>query len=135
MKWNHSNLHVWQTCSFCWCTGKLLALMFSIPPPEKHSMSWEEDRTKASYRENTLSKMSVVLLKLAQLLIPLHGLKHRLVWFTEHDVSRTTCITTLPDIFNKVWPLPSESSFFGYSIDLPSIPLVVKRPYEGTFFQ
>ena len=28
-----------HTCSFCWCTGKLLALMLSIPLPEKHNMS------------------------------------------------------------------------------------------------
>ena len=27
------------TCSFCWCTGKLEALMLSSPPPLKHNMS------------------------------------------------------------------------------------------------
>ena len=44
---NHCNVednkslkqHRKQTWSFCWWTGKLLALIFNIPPPEKHNMS------------------------------------------------------------------------------------------------
>ena len=28
-----------KPCSFCWCTGKLAALMLRMPLPLKHSMS------------------------------------------------------------------------------------------------
>ena len=99
----------------------------------QHVLRRKQDQSKLQKIHNTLSKMSVVLLRLAQLLMPVHGLKHRLVWSKEHDVSRT--ITTPPDILHKFRPPPPESSFLGYPINLTSIPLVVKRHYEGAFFQ
>ena len=46
--------NIWQTCSFCWCTGKLLALMFSIPPPEKHSMSWKKIQRATKVKTSVL---------------------------------------------------------------------------------
>ena len=58
----------------------------------QHVLRRRQDESKLQKIHYSLSKMSVVLLKLAQLLTPLHGLKHRLVWFIEHDVGRT--ITT-----------------------------------------
>ena len=52
--------NIWQTCSFCWCTGKLLALMFSIPPPEKHSMSWKKRKGKKFTNSEGQNKCSDV---------------------------------------------------------------------------
>lgn len=60
----------------------------------QHVLRRRQDESKLQKIHNTLSKMSVVLLRLALLLMSLHGLKLRLVWFTEHDVGRT--ITTPP---------------------------------------
>ena len=79
-----------------------------------------EKKTGSKKIHSTLSKLSFVLLKLAQLLIPLHRLKHRSIWFIKRDMGRT--------INNPLWYIsqvlttpPPDSSFLGYPINSPAI--------------
>ena len=58
----------------------------------QHVLRRRQDESKLQKIHYSLSKTSVVLLELAQLLIPLHRLKHRSIWFIKRDMGRT--ITT-----------------------------------------